>query len=209
MGRYLDPQSAVDSLVRWGVFSAAELPAPADLDQFVIDPFEQEMEVWLGWSPLRQVYTDVLTADEIGMVRLPALAIQHVQSVCHILPMDVRKGERELQEGNGWWRVESTLLRTSVINGRVRVTYEAGLDPLPPIFATTVLRGVREVVKKTGLSGDLSFLWDSPKSVGSISLPGGLSKSYRGSGAESRKDDDSELAKLLFALRLYRRKFVL
>lgn len=209
MGRYLDAQSAIDTLVRLGDYTPENAPAAVDLDQFVIVPFELEMETWLTWSPVRQTYTELQTTDEQGMVRLQQMSVLHVQSVKHVLPMDVQKGERELLEGSGWWRVESTLLRTSVVQGRVQVVFEAGLDPLPPVFATTVLRSIRAIVRKTGLSGDLSFLWDSPESVGSISLPGGLSKSLRGSSAESRKDDDSELAKLLFPLRLYRRKFVL
>jgi hypothetical protein len=62
----------------------------------------------------------------------------------------------------------------------VRVRYTAGLQPIPRIFTTVALTVFNQAMERSP-TGDISFLENSyqEREVSSISLPGGLSKSFR------------------------------
>jgi len=94
----------------------------------------------------------------------------------------------------------------------VRVRYTAGLQPIPRIFTTVALTVFNQAMERSP-AGDISFLEipHQEREVSSISLPGGLSKSFRtyrpntpsasGSGAGG---SITELDRLLAPLERYR-----
>ena len=86
----------------------------------------------------------------------------------------------------------------------IRVTYVAGYDPLPKLFPQCMYQMLLKALENN--SPDLNWLEEPTRDITSLSLPGGLSHSFKLGNSESRKDKLSRnIDRLLAPLDKYRR----
>ncbi len=172
---------------------------------------EDTVDAWLGWHAALTLYQETVQADRLGYVMLTHSLIERIDAVTTDYPYG-DNGQTSQPLAISYSRPGG---RIKVLQGHltVQVVYAAGYDPIPRIFANTMFQLLNAVLETTGVSGDLSFLSEPVKDVASLSLPGGLSKTFfkggqsatseAGAGAETRLD------RLLAPLKQYRRHYVL
>jgi hypothetical protein len=84
-----------------------------------------------------------------------------------------------------WW--QGRKINTGRPEVTIRVTYTAGIDPIPPIVGMTFFQLAKEIAVKGG-GVDTGFLYQPTSDVQSISLPGGISKSFKVADTKTGSD---------------------
>lgn len=217
---YLSVEKATALLVGANLYSAETLP-PADELEEIILAIEDRIDEWVGCrvAPTQYVEDDVTNRKGIAMLNhYPVVSVEEIALYPdHVIPAE--PAPIEPSRISGIWRRDRCLYMGSA-DLLLRVRYTAGIQPIPRTF-TTVASAV--LLKAMGMSptGDTSFL-EAPfqeREVSSISLPGGLSKSFRtyrppapsNSGGTTGSGLDgsvTELDRLLAPLKRYRYRVI-
>ncbi|MBD1864255.1 MULTISPECIES: hypothetical protein [Trichocoleus] len=210
----LDPTEARTKLIAAGIYTADNAPSVEILDSLLKD-IATRIEQWLGYSPAPTGYIETLRTNSDGVALLRNYPVLDVQEIAVF--NDATPGYEPViispNKIRGIWRQDRRIYLLSPLTS-IRVTYIAGYNPLPKGFSQVAFQILKQVAKTGDLSGDLSFLDEPVRDVSSISLPGGLSKSFRlgGSGGPkggSGKDTGStQLDRILGGLGSYRRKII-
>lgn len=197
---YLTAAAAQTRLIASEIYSETEAPSKAALE-IVLEAIEIEVDAWLRWRMAPSDYAETILTDSSGIALLrhyPVLAVSKVEFLNRPLSVNWQTG---------------TSVKCDVSFNLVRITYRAGYDPIPPIVPQRIFQVLQTVLDKTGTTGDVSFLNEPIQEVSSISLPGGLRKSFRAAGASSSqssaKSAETLLDKMLRPLEQYRRGLVL
>lgn len=218
---YLSVEKATTWLIGANLYTAETLP-PADELEEIILAIEDRIDEWVGHRVAPTQYTEDDITNRKGIAMLSHYPIVSVEEIAlypdHIIPAE--PAPIEPSRIAGVWRRDRCLYMGSA-DLLLRVRYTAGLQPIPRIF-TTVASAVLQKAMERSPTGDTSFL-ETPyqeREVSSISLPGGLSKSFRtyrpntpssnSSGTTGSGMDGSvtELDRLLAPLKRYRYRVV-
>lgn len=171
MDLYLDVAEARDRLLAMGVFSEETAPDSVRLEELLLR-VQSRLELWLGYSPLPNDYRERRMSNGKGLIRLnfyPVINVTEMETLAgRILgkPFNVR-------ESLALWRGRTTL-DVGMPNILVEVSYRAGFDPLPEVFEQVLLDLLAE-----SLDGGVAGLEEPTKDVTSLSVPGGLSQSFK------------------------------
>lgn len=228
---YLTAITAQKKLILSGKYLEDNAPTVEQLENILIE-IEIRLDEWLGYRAAITDYEETYKATNHGTVLLanhPVIDVSKLLIQRSILgepdydvPIDLLKSiwrhGRTIDIGfdcNINYRSQFGLTYPALypLLGDapvVKVFYTAGLDPTPPIFASVVYATLLKAIAATGLSGDLSFLDEPTRDTASLSLPGGLSKSFKiGGGAKSEVPLGETVLDRLFApLARYRRLFL-
>lgn len=214
---YLSVEEARDRLFSTG--NSVDVTSVDDLTLgLLLESFEIMLDSWLGYRAAVTQYSEWVRTDNYGVGQLanyPVISVSGVE-----LPQDQIVGRvppAPVPAVNTVWDRFSVLStgRARIPFGSgyaamtVRTTYTAGYDPVPPLFKLVVFNMLQAAVKSGQPLGDVSFLSDPVRDVSSISLPGGLSKSFRLGAASSGGGGETQLDRLLKPLSPYRRIFTL
>lgn len=202
---YLSPEDARATLIQSGRYTDATAPDLVTLE-LAIANLEALVNEWLGRDSMEvKEYVEILQSNREGLVRLkhkPLIKVKDVRRYLTHIPGPNKAVSAPSHTLSGW-RVNQGIVVTGLAYTSIEVVYDAGYDPLPAVvpMAMKML-----LLKNDDLSGGnlLSFdeLFDSKQTVSSISLPGGLSKSFAPSQstATGGKGDGTELDKALTPL---------
>lgn len=213
---YLPVQKAQVWLMGANLYTAETLPASEELEEIVLE-VEDRIDEWLGRRVAPTQYTENSVTNLKGIALLNQYPVLFVEEMA-LYPDQYVNAEPEPIEVSrigGIWRQDRRLYLWGA-GLAVRVRYTAGLQPVPRIF-TLVAFAVLKAAMERSPTGDLSFL-ETPyqeREVSSISLPGGLSKSFKtyrpntpsasGSGAGG---SITQLDQLLAPLERYRYRLI-
>jgi hypothetical protein len=171
---FITAELAITEAIRRGLLT--EESASTAAIEFLILMLESQVVSWLGWNPNPTEYTETLLTTNTGaclttqypIVELISMVPKNPQFGLAAIPM--------IYAWNGSTRIISTGLPSEY----VEIVYRAGLNPLPSIFGLLIMQLCMTAIENGSLeSGDLSFLNESPNTVKSLSLPGGLSTTYQ------------------------------
>lgn len=193
---------------------STSLPTEPQLE-FLLTLIEQEMNEALQWRPAPTSYRELTRTNERGIAFVtytPVIKISSVMAASVVHPGYQSSPAQPVPIYSSW--LSDNRLETQIHNAPVQIEYVAGFHPIPPLFGLTAFQILNKVLKTTGTTGDLSFLSQPFQQVTSISLPGGLSKSFSkvggsgGGSATASEPPATELSQLLKPLDSYRRRFI-
>lgn len=202
---YLDATDARRRLILGGIFTEETCPRVEVLES-VLEEVEARIDGWLGMRMAVTRYTETLRANDngIGLTnQYPIARIISAESVAwQSVGLSVPTQPRAMVSWEG-------AVRTVQVGScqQIRLTYEAGYEPLPSILVSIVYTILRRSAAN-GASIDLDWLDKPVRDAQSITLPGGLSKTFKvSSGSASAQDGagTSELDRLMMPLSRYRR----
>jgi len=173
MELYMTPEEALERLAAVGAIAPEAPPDVARLRELLIR-VQSRLELWLGYSPMPNDYRERLMSKGNGQVRL------NFYPVINVTDMEVLSGRIlgrpfHVRKALGLWRGRTTL-DLGMPEILVEVSYRAGFDPLPEVFSQVLLDLAGEALK---LGGDVTALEGPTKDVTSLSVPGGLSQSFK------------------------------
>ncbi len=161
----------------------------------------------MGFRAAPTKYTEILTSNARGVVLVYQHPVISIEKVECMLPHLVGKPEATL-DPRAVWAGKRTLAVGYGEGVNYRVTYTAGLDPLPKIFSDVIFN----LLGKAFQAGGLNFLDAPVRDLTNVALPGGLSQTYRiggsGGGQGGGGGGDTELGRALAPLMRYRRKVI-
>lgn len=202
---YLTAEEARATLIQSGRYNDATAPTLVTLEG-AISILEAIVNEWLSRKTLEKIeYVEVIQSNRDGVVRLQEKPLIKV--------VDVRQYLTQIPDGGDIDDPSHVIANWKVAHGIVfvpqcpytslQVTYVAGHDPLPVVVPTamkSLLMKLDEVSE--GNLWDVSGLYGSHRSVSSLSLPGGVSKSFSESKSTSTqgKGDGTILDRILSPL---------
>lgn len=205
------PLEFLKSRLLAGLYTIENMPSDDHL-AFVIELAEIRLEEWLGRRLAVTHYLDRYKTDMHGNCLIRNFPVLEVQKIAMVPIEQFGYAASHLSLGpflGRWW--QGRKISTGRPGVVVEVAYTAGLDPLPRIIYATFFQLVYSILSNTGISGNLGFL-DLPTSdVASMSLPGGLSESYKIGGASGGSGSgigSNELDRVLAPLAKYRNAYV-
>jgi hypothetical protein len=210
---YLTAEAARDRLILMGKYTAETAPS-LELLELGLSDLEIVVDGWAGYRIAPTQYTERLTTNAKGeaiMTYYPVLSVENLMSfqdhAVGISPLPIPKVQIA-----SIWR-QNRRLFFNVRNVPFEVTYVAGIDPLPREVTQAVWSLLLKVIEERALGGDLNFLNTADREVASISIPGGLSKSFRyptssSSGNSNRQQPQTVLDKILMGIDKYRRRTI-
>lgn len=184
---YLSAEEAQRVLLGLGVYSDAEVP-PLVKTELLVAQLQDSIDGWLGGSLGIQTYVENRQSNRMGIVRLEKRPIVSVHDIKYYEPRLLSQGqERAPIAFTSRWNFGSGIISTAIPFASFQVTYTAGYDPIPPaVTAAMKLLLIKHAETADDLF-DVSGLYGSERVTTSISLPGGLSKSFASSASQSTK----------------------
>jgi hypothetical protein len=206
---YLAAETARDRLIQTGKCTIETAPA-LELLEFALTEHESIIDDWAGYRLAPTEYREKLTTNNKGqavMSKYPVLSVTELMSyqdhAVGISPLPIPQVRI-----SSIWR-QDRILYFNVKHVPIEVVYIAGLDPLPDRVSRAAWQLLVAVFEEGQLGGNLSFLYEPDRQVSSISLPGGLSKSFRyPSESGSSKPPQTVLDRILLGLGSLRRRTV-
>lgn len=212
---YLMAESARTRLIATGVYTVESAPSVAAIAD-LLTSLEIRLDGWLGRRMAVEEYTERLIANSNGVALMrhyPVIDVLEAWWYRDAFPGHEQTGSPNPISVSTVWR-QNRNLQFPLAGTPIRVTYRAGYDPVPPVFGQTMYQLLKVVISKGGLDfSDLSFLDEPVKDVASLSVPGGISKTFRvggsaaANGADSSKDGSTILGRILAPLDRYRKRF--
>lgn len=211
---YLTAAAARTRLTNLGKYPDLSEAALVDL----LPALEDVVDAWLGWRAALTIYRETTKSDRLGHINLTNSPLQRIDLVASALPSGQIASQvltQPWQPINYLWIPQDNRLKVFQSHMPVQVTYVAGYNPLPRVFMNTVFQLLNAALEKSGVSGDLTFLNEPVKDVASVSLPGGLNKSFFKAGQASTSlsnkngSGETQIDRLLSPLKQYRRHYVL
>lgn len=193
-------------LIQSKEFDNNSLPSDDTLSLF-IEVSESLIIDWLGYNPELQQYTEKLKANDRCLVNLSYYPVSKVDSIIVLLPEQPPK-PLDIVDVGGLWYGKHTIY-VNYKNTLVEVIYWAGFDPLPSLFEVTIYLLINNLLSINSDFPDISTLNEPTKDISSLSLPGGLSKSYKYGNTKSSSSSyaGTKLERILTPLRKYRRQY--
>jgi hypothetical protein len=182
---YLSVSQARSRLIAAGFYTAQTVPGENIISEWLLE-LEDVIDEWVCHRIAETRYQEVTRTNQKGVILLNHYPVVEVEEVAIYADQPTNSQPIPLSpsEYSGIWRQDRRVY-TSLINIPVRVVYCAGIDPIPRILASTIYLLLHQFVEKGCPPTGFSFLNKIHQDVKSISLPGGLSKSfetYRSSG---------------------------
>lgn len=209
---YLPANIALNRLVARGIYTPETAPDLNELEE-VLTAIEIRLDEFLHRRVAPTEYTERYVTNPVGDVLLwqdPVIDVLQVGWFRDVIPGS-EIGPVEPLKIDSVWR-QKRRLNIPLANTPIEVTYVAGFDPIPPVFPMVVMDILTAVIKSPGgLFGGLQFLDEPVKDVSSLSLPGGISKSFRfggGSSSGSSSDKGRVLDRYVGPLLRYRKKVI-
>jgi len=209
---YLQPSVARDRLIAAGIYSV-ELAPTSEALSWVLSAIETRIDGWLGQRMAPTDYTERLTTNSAGNVLLyhyPVLAVMGIGWYRDVIPGHESVPVQPIDIPSVWR--QDRRLSLPLGNTPVQVTYRAGYDPIPAIVGMATWDLLTLTLKTTGTTGNVGFLDEPVRDATSLSLPGGISKSFRLGGGGSSDGGGSGggtiLDRTLSPLERYRRRIV-
>lgn len=208
---YLTPDAAQSRLIATGRYTADNAPTVEVLG-WALEDLEVLLDGWLGFRAAPTQYKEKLSTNEKGIALMSYYPVVSVESV--MVFQDYTAGVSStpiipLPVNSVWRQTRSLFLNMN--NTPLEVTYTAGLDPLPRLFTQKMWALLLKVDEAGELGGDLGFLEEPAKDIASLSLPGGLTKTFRATGGSSGGGDGAPttvLDQVLAGLDKYRQRVV-
>lgn len=205
---YLIAAVARTRLTNLGKYPDITEAALADL----LPTLEDAIDGWLGWRAALTVYQETTYADRSGVITLTNSPIERIDTVTAPQISSQSSIATPLSYS---WVAQSTRIGGFQAKLPVRVVYAAGYSPVPRVFSTTMFQLLNKAIEASGLSGDLSSLYEPVKDVASLNLPGGLSRTFFKGGSSGpvagskNSAEETQLDRLLAPLKEYRRHYIL
>ena len=199
MPTYLNPESAHQSLIDLQLIGADE---PAAKTIAVIEDLQCAIDAWLGYNACINEYSEQLNTGISGS------CVTSDYPIVELLSAEIKRPHLPISTLalDAIWNGNSRTLDTGLREVSIAVTYTAGLEPVPKIFALTMLGLLRRSCIAGTVNLDTSWINESTKSITSIALPGGLKKTFANSPSPaSGGTPATELDKALSPLLPYRR----
>lgn len=217
---YLTLDDAIVKATNFNLFRG-DRPSDVWLEE-VLTIGEETIDSWVGLSFGKQQYQEKGVASEDGDVLLrkhPALEVLKVTVYLPDYPNSPNGPssiDLEQYEGFTVW-LQRNSIWVAYPRATVAVDYLAGIDPIPPEVNRVAFNLFRFFLENTPPGGypDTTALNSPTRDMTSLSLPGGLSRSFQlGSNNLAGKTkgvagDGSILDRLMEPLRKYRRLYVL
>lgn len=194
-------------LLNSGKFNQDSIPNNEVLSLF-IEVTEELIKDWLGYDPNLKEYIEKLKSNERYLVTLNYYPISEVKSVNILLPEQPPKPLNYLETNSLWYGNHTIYVPYK--NTMVEVNYLAGFDPLPSLFEITIYLIIEYLLSVNSQYPDVSSLSEPTKDISSLSLPGGLSKSYKyGDTKDNSKSNYSgtQFDRLMTPLKRYKRQY--
>lgn len=184
MSHYLDAEKVRNQMIAQRQYTSETAPSVSEF-QLAIDSLEVYLEAWLGYSPYLQNYQETLSTGRNGTVRLKHYPVKEILSIEPLQTHYSIGSGGSVQSFNQMypcipvqtWEDETTLM-FSTFEGSLRVSYQAGYDPLPPQFAIAMFGALQKTMQNGSFPGDISFLNEPSKDTQSLSIPS-VSKTWR------------------------------
>jgi hypothetical protein len=143
--------------------------------EWLVSLIEMQIISWLGWNPLKREYTERVLTTSTGAALVSEYPIVELISIKTVNEFGLMPTPIQYA-----WSGSVRTIATGIPSEYVEVTYIAGLSSLPEIFSALALSLCRMAIERGAMqSGDLNFLNEPPNDIKSLSLPGGLSTTYR------------------------------
>lgn len=219
MTRFFTTEFIKDKWLGYSTYTLATLPPDGWIDEVAI-AIEERLENWLGYQLGVETYVETHTTDDLGRIQLRKYPVQSIVKVEQLLPriVDGVNGTIPIPSNN-YNAVGSTNQRGIIWLSQPELTivveYTAGHLEEPPGMLAVMFAVLMELLKHVTPPGypDWGFLAEPTRDYTSLSLPGGLSKSFQiGSSGGSTGGVPSEgtIEDRLFApLNRYRRLYKL
>lgn len=187
-------------------FDTDTIPKDETLSEF-IEIVNNLITDWLGYNPKKQLYNEKLRSNNNYMIQLSYYPVQQVESISILLP-ERPPTELSLLEETGLWYGKHTV-RVPYKNTLAVIKYWAGFDPLPSLFEITTFLVIDYLLSINSSYPDISVLNQPTKDISSLSLPGGLSRSYKYGSTKSSNSiyAGTEFERLMTPLKRYRRQY--
>lgn len=181
---------------------------------------EEAIDSWVGFGFGKRQYQDKDVASEDGEVLLSKYPVHDILRVSIYLPDYPNSPagsspiDLEQYEGFAVWRHRNSVW-IAYPRATAMIDYIAGLDPIPPEVERVAFNLFRFLLENTppGSYPDLTVLNSPTRDMTSLSLPGGLSRSFQlgssSGGGKGAPGDGSILDRLMKPLNKYRRLYVL
>lgn len=196
---YLLPLDARTRLIASGEYTEETAPTEAAL-QFVLDLLALRLESWLGYQAYRHRVEEILIVNRryrLVLSEYPVLDVHRVESIYGKV-VATPSVATFYSVSTGIWPGQRGVDVPFPPGTECRVCYEAGYDPLPPEFGLAMFLLLRRALQTSGISGDLAFLDEPTRDMSSLSLPGGVSKSFQlGKAATGKGGASTQLDRLL------------
>ena len=162
------------------LFEKVGKSVPSDMEiELLLAQLKEGIDGWLGRSLDVQPYTETLKSNRRGIVLIDKKPLVEVTSVKYYEPRVLSEFEpRGPIAFTSSWKVGTGAVWTSLPYATFEVQYTAGYDPVPAAAKTAMSLLLARQAKSSGDILDISGFYDSEKKVSSMSLPGGLSKSF-------------------------------
>jgi hypothetical protein len=208
---YLTPEEARDRLLSSGRYEESTLPDAGVLG-LLLEDIEERIDTWLGYHAPLTDYVEEYRVDPKGVVVLSGFPVASVRQVEILYGIETNNAEQSPTEivTSGYWLRGNIVGLGGCPGDRVRISYSAGLDPLPTRFKLAAYRLLLEVLEKDGTSGSTDSLDAIARPVTSLSVPG-ISKSFQlGKDPDSGKPfgEFKRIDEILSRLKTDRRKFL-
>lgn len=204
---YLLAEDARNKLIATEIYSEISCPSLSVLEA-ILEGVEAVIDGWIGARLAPTIYTETVRANPESVALTAQYPILRIISAEAIDLSAIGAMGSNSPNPIVFWEGDVRVIGIGGALAQVRLTYEAGLEPLPTVIKQIAFQALSRALAKTGKSGDLSFLSDPVKDVASISLPGNVSKTFR-SGASKDGQSVSQLDRLLEPLSKYQRKIVI
>jgi hypothetical protein len=182
---YLSAEEAQIVLLGLGIYSEAEVP-PLVKTELLVAQLQDSIDGWLGVSLGIQTYVENRQSNRMGIVRLEKKPIVNVHDIKYYEPRILSQGEERAPIAfTSRWTFGSGIISTAIPFARFQVTYTAGYDPIPPAAVAAMKLLLIKHAETADDIFDVSGLYGSQRTTTSISLPGGLSKSFAPSSQRS------------------------
>lgn len=210
---YLTAEVARDRLIASGRYTVETAPTLAALTD-VLTTIEVRVDDWLGARLAPTDYTETYVSSASSQILLrqyPVISIVSITALPDVLfDGDTASTPLTPLSMSSIWRQKRTVYVPSA-NTPFAIHYRAGYDPVPAIAAIAVFDILNHALAHGGSLSDLSFLDQPTRDVASISLPGGLSKTFRvggAAGSSMNQGSGRELDRILAPLKRYRRRIL-
>lgn len=226
---YLTPEEAQSKLIAAGLFTPETAPSVETLAS-AIELIESKINTWIGYKLDITEYQENARANSRGVLLLTNYPVTTVLKINQI-PMTVSVTPPPTQADEAWSELSFEWSGDRKVNifvpgAKVRVTYQAGYEPGSPEFklvGAVILSVLSKIIANAKESGeaetenpainwwDLNFLNQYQKYVSSLSLPGGLTQTFRimdGGGQGGAGGGGNQWDELLSPLAPYRRSIM-
>lgn len=219
MSRFFTTALVKAKLLNYGIFSLTTMPPDEWIDEVAIT-IEEKLELWLSRKLGVDSYTELYTSDTQGRVFLKNYPLISIEKVEQLLFLTIDSSSPSVPIPSSEYSAVAITDQRNAIwfaspEATFKISYTAGREEPFPGAINAMFAVFMELLKNVTPPGypDWSFLHEPTRDYTSISLPGGLSKSYQlgsSSGTSGGIPGKGTIEDRLFApLSRYRRLFVL